>query len=187
MKKFAISDVCSAFQDKTIGTKVVLDHVFFGFLSEAVGNHDTSKDRAPGQHFIVLPPESFETVSGGVGPRTDKEEDFCVRVHRGRASAYLYRDRAAPVESLAVVVYTREAYNSDPDVEKDGRKVGDEFSHVVVAVLAGAGPEPALSPYRLVHNLAGGNNEVKDWTLEDIVSKAQASKSYDDAWCVVAD
>jgi hypothetical protein len=56
-----------------------------------------------------------------------------------------------------------------------------------VAVLAFAGPKAPLTPYRLVHNLAGGNNEVEAWTKEDILTKAKESLAYWNEWVVVAD
>ena len=58
---------------------------------------------------------------------------------------------------------------------------------MLVAVLAFAGPKAPLSPYRLVHNLAGGNNEAAQWTADEIRAKALESKVYYDEWCTVAD
>ena len=60
-------------------------------------------------------------------------------------------------------------------------------THVVVAVLGFAGPNPPLSPYRFVSNLAGGNNEALTYTADDMRRMAKDIKAYDDEWCVVAD
>ncbi len=53
--------------------------------------------------------------------------------------------------------------------------------------LASTGPRAPYTPYRLISNLAGGNNEALEWTAEEIRKKAVESKKYHDEWCVVAD
>lgn len=114
-----------------------------------------------------------------------------MRVHRGQPSLFLRREFAAPVEGLACVVYTRAAYLADPDTrnepEETARIEASDCTHVIIAVLAFAGPRAPLTPYRLVHNLAGGNNEVGAWTKEDILTRAKESLDYWNEWCVVAD
>jgi len=62
-----------------------------------------------------------------------------------------------------------------------------DATHVVVAVLAAAGPKPPFSPFRLVANLAGGNNEAKKWTADEIRLTAVGVLAYDENWVVVAD
>ncbi|MBI4434843.1 hypothetical protein HY635_03475 [Candidatus Uhrbacteria bacterium] len=144
----------------------------------------------PGQHYIVLPREANKAVSAGVGRRTDSPESYMLRVHRGRVSAYLNRYLAADVESVAVVVYTRKAYLADPDVQadpKEAERIGSAVTHVIVAVLASAGPNPPLTPFRFVANLAGGNNEALAWTADEIRAKALEIAAYADGWDVVAD
>ena len=189
MAIFAVSKVCGALDRTTIGTKVVAITSFTTALDDALKAHDRSKDPVPGQHFVMLP-NAVHTVSGGIGTRDGRTaDDYVVRMHRGRCDAFLKRQFAAKPTGLAVIVYTIDAYAADPEV--DAEEVAGfrrmQVTHVIVAVLAFAGPRAPLSPYRFVSNLAGGNNEADTWTLEQIRSMARDIKSYDDAWCVVAD
>jgi len=187
---FEISNVCSAFDRVTIGTKVVARDCFRSHLELALAEYDPRKDRVPGQHYIVLPSAANKTVSAGVGRRTDYPDDYVVRQHRGRVSAYLKRDRAAEVTSVAVVVYTRGAYLADPDVQADpaeAERISSDVTHVIVAVLAAAGPNPPLTPFRFVANLAGGNKEALVWTADEIRAKAAEVIAYANDWDVVAD
>lgn len=92
-----------------------------------------------------------------------------------------------------VVVYTREAYLADPDLqqpeeaEERARIEASDATHVIVAVLAFAGPKSPLPPNTFLHNLAGGNHEALSWTADEIRSTAQQVKAYWNEWCVVAD
>jgi hypothetical protein len=56
-----------------------------------------------------------------------------------------------------------------------------------VAVLAAAGRESPLSPYRFAWNLAGGNHEAETWTADEIRAKAKEIMAYDGKWSTVAD
>lgn len=193
--QFQVSNVCSAFADRTIGTKVLDREAFFALLDAALEHYDTSDDRVPGQHYIVLPPEATTCVSAGVGYRTDNPNDYILRSHRGRVNAYLKRERLAQVSSVAVVVYTRGAYLADSDASTDpleadfeGTRIRDSVAtHVIVAVLASAGPPSPLTPYRFAANLAGGNNEALTWTADQIRAKAAEVVAYAHVWDVVAD
>mgnify|MGYP006899625030 CR=1 FL=1 len=187
--KIEKASIVTAFGSKTIGTKVVDEVGFMNFLSNGVKKYNPSKDRQPGQHFISMPSESFETVSAGVGIRTQNPEDYILRLYRGNVETYLKRGKAATVESLASIVYTVEAYLSDPDVkdEEAERIRNSGATHVLITILASAGPRSPLSPYRLVHNLAGGNKEALLWSTDEIRGKAIESKQYHDKWSVVAD
>jgi hypothetical protein len=120
---------------------------------------------------------------------------YTLRLYRGRVSAFLKRKHAAATESLHCVVYTRQAYFDDPDItpEEMARIVavdllnGRPVTHVLVAVLASAGPQSQLGPYRFTANLAGGNHEAQVWTADEIRAKARAIMAYDQAWQTVAD
>jgi hypothetical protein len=187
MVKIAVSDICSALKSEAIGSRVIDDAGFTKAALAAIEAHDFSKDRVPGQGFIQCP-EAIPFVSAGVGPRSKDPKDYVLREHRGIVSAYLKRHLAAPVTGCALVVYTRDAYLRDPDVTAEEAARVDTASHVLVAVLAFAGPEsPPLPPYRFVWNLAGGNREAATWTADEIRSKAKAAIDYDNAWVTVAD
>ena len=156
-----VSNICTAFKDVTIGSKVTNSIEFCDLLIAAIQNHDTTKDRAPGQHFIVLP-EAKRFVSAGDGPKSQNADDYIIRSHREGPKMFLKRSCAGEVNFLAVVVYTREAYIADPDMTPEELETLDPWAtHFIVAVIASSGPKGTLTPYRFVHNLAGGNNEYK--------------------------
>ena len=190
--RLAISNTLTAFDERdVIGSKVLRPVTFKAALAKAVSGHDMCQDRAPGQHFVHLPKSAWCLVSAGVGRKSKNAEDYLVRMHRGQPTLFLKRAKADVVEGLACVVYTREAYLGDPDKKKDLEEIdriqGSNCTHVIVAVLAFAGPEAPLTPHRLVHNLAGGNNEVADWTMDDVQTKAEGSIAYWNVYEVVAD
>ena len=185
---FAISPTLSAFEDRAIGSRVTNKQGLLDALMVAVQAHDPAKDRAPGQHFIVLPESAFSTVSGGVGLRTTNQEDYVVRVHRGHVSANLRREKALPVEGLAVIVYTAEAWLTDGDVINDKlESVADGHSHIIVAVLASAGPQGPADVRRLVLGRNGGNNEYMSYSPAEFEKKLVDSVAYWDQYAVVAD
>jgi len=191
MVKIIGANILSAFSASTIGTKVLDVDTFIAAVDQAIGKYDTSKDRVVGQHFIVLGPETFGQVSAGVGQRTVNPDDYVIRANRGQVNLYLKREKAAAVESLAVIVYTTEAYLTDPDVQGDSQEISrisnSGASHVLVAVLASAGPKAPLTPTRFLKNLAGGNREALVWSADEIRAKAKEVGDYDSQWCVVAD
>jgi hypothetical protein len=189
--KFIVANILTAFKTHTIGTKVLNADEFLGFLGKAVAEHDFNADRVPGQGFITLPEAACTSVSAGVGRRTADPADYVIGVHRGRVGAFLRREKAAKVETVASIIYTKQAYLQDPDVAKEpeeAARVGaSDATHVIVAVLASAGPKPPLTATRFVHNLAGGNREAEKWTADEIRAKAKDIGAYGNEWCVVAD
>lgn len=187
----AISNVCSAFSAQTVGSKVTNRWALLVLVEAAVSDHNPAKDRVPGQAFIFLPKEATGYVSAGVGKRAGVPADgYVTRNHRGRVDAFLTRDHAQPADQVAVVVYSLDAYKADPEVgDLELASFPGGTTHVVVAVLAFAGPEGGtpLTPHRFVSNLAGGNNEALTWTADEIRLKAKEIVGYDNTWCVVAD
>jgi len=185
------ANILPAFSAETVGTKVLNRTEFESILSQAVEAHDFGGERVPGQAVVPLPEAAYSLVSAGVGLRSVDPADYVIRVHRGKVGAYLRREKASAVETLACVVYTTEAYLADPDVVGDSneieRIIASAASHVIVAVLAASGPRPPLTPGRFVHNLAGGNNEALQWTADEIREKARTINQYSNDWCVVAD
>lgn len=188
----AFADIVTAFSDKAIGTKVVgSKDEFLSFVVRGIEQHDPNSDRVPGQHFVKLDDAAVKLVSGGVGKRTLNADDYVIREHRGQMSMYLKRGLEAPAETVHCVVYTKEAYLKDPDgtqAEFDRiEQATPGYTHVLVAVLASSGSKPALSPYRFVHNLAGGNNEALAWSADEIREKAKEILAYENNWITVAD
>ena len=186
--KIAFSNICSANCSEAIGSKIINDEGFCDATCKAIEEYDFTACRVPGQGFIHLPKEASKFVSAGVGPRSTDPRDYVLREHRGIVTPYLKREFAAPVTGVALVVYTREAYIRDPDITPAEVERIRDATHVIVAVLAYAGPESSpLPPYRLVWNLAGGNLEALTWTIEEVRAKAKAAIEYDNLWVTVAD
>ena len=186
--RLGVSSVCSAFGSSVVGTRVTSPGDFLAAVAEGLRSHDTSGDRVKGQHFVRLPESAVGMVSAGVGRvEGHPAEHFVVREHRGEVSAYLRRSHAAKADGVAVVVYTLDAYRADPEVDMSAEDFGDEVSHVIVAVLAFAGPQSPLTSRRLVSNLAGGNREALGWNADEIRSQAKAVDGYWSVWRVVAD
>lgn len=194
--KFAISNVCSAFNSHTVGSKVTEPGLFIQALAEALATYDDAHDKTPGQHTVLLPESATALVSAGVAlretipPATPDHPvlGYVVREHRGRADLFAKREYAVRATGVAAVVYTLAAYLADPDVTaEEAREIPGGTTHVIVAVLAFTGPKAPLSPYRLVANLAGGNNDALAYTADEMRALAVAAKGYDDVYIVVAD
>jgi len=184
------SSILTAFGScNVIGSKVEDRAGFLAVLEEAVADHDFSADRVPGQGFVHLGESVNSFVSAGVGKRVDDPFAYVVQTHRGRCSAYLKRNYSKKVTGCAAIVYTLDAYKGDPEVSADeaASLKGVRATHVLVAVLAFAGPESPLSPFRFTSNLAGGNKEAQVWTADEIRAKAKEIYEYDTEWCAVAD
>jgi hypothetical protein len=182
------SNICTGFGPMAIGTRVQRTGPFLSGAIDAIEKYDFTTGKVPGQGFIVAP-ELVEYVSAGVGRRSEDPNHYVCREHRGIVSAYLKREYAAVATGCALVVYTKDAYLADPDVttEEAALVTAEGATHVLVAVLAFAGPDSPLPTYRLVWNLAGGNREALVWTADEIRAKAKAAIDYDNLWSTVAD
>ena len=188
--KLVSANIVSCLDEGAIGTKVTNVGRFFEIAEAAIAGFDFAGQRVPGQGFIPCN-DIAPVLSAGIGKRSANPADYVLRFYRGRVEMFLKRGLAAPCEGAALIVYTREAYLADPDVQKDAaekaRIEASGATHVLVAVLGFAGPKAPLSPFRLVHNLAGGNKEALVWTADEIRAQAKASLDYDAEWAVVAD
>jgi hypothetical protein len=191
--KIGFSNILTALEQegvRTIGTKVLWPYIgdFLELLKERIVAFDWSSCRQEGQAYIDLPGAHL-WVSAGVGRRSMNPEDYVVRRYRESVKLYLNRAFAARATSVAAIVYTKNAYLADPDVEKEESKRIEEDgpTHILVAVLSSAGPKNPLTPNRFVHNLAGGNKEALLWTADEIREKAKEIKEYYNEWCVVSD
>jgi hypothetical protein len=186
--RLGVSDIVTALDIPAIGSRVTNLPEFFRLAEDAIREYDFATQKVPGQGFIMCP-KLVPFVSAGVGPRSKNPNHYVCREHRGIVSAYLKREYAGEVTGVALVVYTTEAYFADPDVttEEAARIQVQKATHVLVAVLAFAGPKSPLPPYRLVWNLAGGNNEALIWTADEIRAKAKEAIDYDNEWSTVAD
>ncbi len=188
-----VSNIVTAFNEETIGTKVLDKMTFWKVATTLIRAHDYSKERVPGQALIQCNDLRL-VVTAGVGRKTQNPDDYVIRTYREGPKLFLKRKFAAEAESVSLIVYTKDAYLADPDVKEDERTFidgmdhgDDPISHVLVAILASAGPPPPLTPGRFVHNLAGGNNEALLWTADEIRQKAKEIVAYYNEWTTVAD
>ncbi len=195
--KIEISDIVTAFNIKTIGSKVTNQRVFMDILKDRLENYeknnfDGDEIDVPGQYLITLPKYAYGCVSSGIGERTQNPEDYVLRRYREGVSIFLKRKEfGLPVESLRVVVYTKEAYLVDPDVEEieESKIYKSDCTHVLVAILAGS-VKTELSPGRFVRNLAGGNlncSPEHGYTLERAIEDAKKIVNYSNEYMTVAD
>lgn len=184
-----ISDILTAFNEVTIGSKVINKKCFMADLEEEIRKINFAECRVPGQAYVELPDKFCRYVSAGVGKRTTNPDDYVTHLYREKVKLYLKRQFAAQVDKVAVVVYTTDAYLKDPDVTESEIEwlTTRGYTHMLVAVLASAGPKTPLTPYRFVHNLAGGNREAEEWTADEIREKSKEIISYSNEWCTVAD
>jgi hypothetical protein len=203
------ADIITAFDEHAIGSKVLpgRDLVLREIIQTAVETHEFPDN---GQAFITLPSGACGLVSTGVARHeTLADEDLFVRRWRGNRTVFAPRSAAVPVEVVHVVVYTLDAYAADPEVDPVELARHEGSTHVLVALLACAGPSP-LSPMTLLNNIAGGNNEYipvskldtdGDLTvnsrlvdlepdvllLHKIIGLARDTLAYSKEWCLVAD
>jgi hypothetical protein len=184
----------TAFDTPAIGSVVTHPRLFLKALTAAVLAFDFNAETnehvtTTGQGAIFLP-EGIPHVAAGVGPKSADVSRYVLREWRGEVKPFLKREHASAVESLLVIVYTVAAYLADPQVDASERSEIEAggATHVIVAVLANAGPKPpAYSPSRLVANLAGGNNDALAWDADTIREHASAAQAYASEWSVVAD
>ena len=191
--KIEYANIVTAFDENTIGSKIIDSKVFLEILERAIEYTAFENQKVPGQALIPLTAWTSATkmatqcVSSGVGKRTDNIDDYIIREHRGHIGMYLKRHLAALFDELDVVVYTKDAYLKDPDVNEEEINRVKDATHILVAVLASSGPRSPLSPGRFVKNLAGGNRNMDDVTVEHLKDTARGIAKYYDVWCTVAD
>jgi hypothetical protein len=194
--KILDSNIVTAFSAVTLGTKVTDERRFRAFLADFVGTHEfaevdnAEKGVIAGQAFIMLP-GAEETVSSGVGKTSQEPSDYVARFHREKVGLYLKRSKAEKATGVAAVVYTRGAYLRDPDILGDAAEAArieaSNATHVLVAVIAFAGPKSPLPAWRFVCNLAGGNLNAQELSGEAIREQAKGIRDYWSTWSVVSD
>ena len=116
-------------------------------------------------------------LSGNYKLTDDMTEDmFKARLHRGEPLVCVDRSKvelsALKCSKLACIVYTKDAALADPDVTDEQRNEIESggFEYMLVTFLASAHDEPpAVSSHRFVRNLAGGNNDYKEYSKARLV------------------
>lgn len=183
-----ISSVCKAFDDACVGTRVVSTKRDFvkGLITEAVSVYGMPDN---GQGFIPLPGEACEAVFSGDDSREGlTAAHTIVKEWRGELMMFACRTmRGLTATFVVAIVYTREAYFADLEVDEAERARLGDVTHVLVALLGSRGPKPTLSSSRFVRNLAGGNNSFAHMGHQDLVTMAKEIVAYETAWITVAD
>lgn len=192
--KVVVAPIVTAFAQASVGAKVLDRGVFLRFLEAAVASYNFEIQRVPGQGVVPMPREAFATLTSGVARREGLvPNDYVVREYREETLLFARRGKAAAVESLAAVVYTRAAYLADPEVSGNPAMAGvagEDVTHVLVTILATVGPKPPVSSHRFVRNLGGGNRAYAPdagYTLETAIADAKAIVAYEKEWITVAD
>mgnify|MGYP003978045053 FL=1 len=196
------ADIVTAFAEQTIGTKVLDRKGFDALLLDAIANTDFAKQDIPGQAFIKLNESVVNMLSPGVATRNeaDQPEDFVIRRYREGCKMYLRRSVAEAqgrnkATGGAIVVYTAPGYLGDPDLQGETTAILNErqrviengYTHILVAVLGFSGPDSPLTPFRFVHNLAGGNREAQIWSASKIRRKTKEIIEFANSYVLVAD
>ena len=194
--KIMISDICQAFNENGVGSKVKPEmHTHFKkALVYAILNHDFSKDKFPGQSIVELPKTVNDCVFPGTWVRGSKDpNDYVLRSYRGEVGMYMKRTSEMKTHRISCVVYSKEAYEKDPDFdEHEAMHVGDFFGReggfVLVAVLADCDCIKSTVSYsRFVKNLGGANNEYSKMDKLEVVELAKKVVSYRSKYIGVAD
>jgi len=198
--KIMISNICSAFENEAVGSKVKRKyHSFFmKELEKAILNHDWNSDRVKGQAVLDLPNELAAAVWPGSYFRPNgsaRVDDFVLRVYRNRVGTYLKRTNKMKSDNVSVVVYTRDGYRNDPDFDEHdvegvrfNKFFGKKNGYVLVAVLANPSWSKSTVSYsRFVKNLAGANNEYAVMSKDELVTLAKKVVDHNDNFMGVAD
>lgn len=189
--EIANSNILTAFDAVTHGSKVLSKVGFMHELIIAINKYEFPEN---GQGFIPMP-NALGTVSCGAARRVNLKtaEAYHIVEHRGEIMLAAHRKFAAVVTDLHAVVYTKEAYLADPQIEPEEFERIDEtmypIDYVLVAVIASAGPSP-VSSHRFVRNLAGGNSKYfpeNGYTIEQAIKEAKETVEYSQGWVTVSD
>jgi hypothetical protein len=185
-----ISNIVTAFDEKTIGSKVINSYEFIMDLSNSIREF---QELFLNNGQALIPLKNPDNVSCGIALRSGIPlEGFHAKLYRDEVSLYAKRNYALKADHISAVVYTIQAYKADPQVSLEEVKELEEkqVDYVLVAVLASVGPKPPMGSGRFVRNLAGGNNRYKSengYTLEQAITEAQEIVSYEQRYITVAD
>jgi hypothetical protein len=188
-----VSSFAIQFNETGVGSRVLDRARLIDFTSKRL---ETYKFPVEGDdNFVnegegVMPlNEALETVGSGTASRADCEEaDIFPHVHRDVEEMFASRDKACKAEGLSMVMYTWANYSSNNGVkpeEKLSLAEGEEPTHIIVAVLASAGPDPQVSEVRFLANLEGGKYDNMSFEEQDVL--ADKVIAYNEKWITVCD
>lgn len=186
MKLGIHEETCGAFGPHPVGTKALEPDIVLSAIRTAVEEYNW-EGCENGKGFISLPESMIPLVRSGCGKHTGKVADYHVRIWRGNPEVFLRPEFAGPCTGVAALVYTRAAFEADPQTtEKDLEAVADS-THILVALIAFCGPQPKPGAWRFLVNLSGGNNDYIAATKEKLVAWAVAAVEYNQTWATVAE
>ena len=200
--KLLIGKACSALTPEgdltphSVGSRVVERRLFFDYLRGALSQHDFRNGEVTGQALITFPEEYFSSVLPGVTERLRDRRQYFYAAHRGELIQCLPRPAIMPaVRELVVCVYTAEAYvhalQLEPRVDQgEIERIGRfDTPLIITAVIASPTEGAALSPKRLVRNLAGENVRYhhERLTPAQVVEIAKRVVDFNRRWATVAD
>lgn len=194
-----VANICTAFDKKTIGTKVLAHKEAIKCIEDYIDSFDWPEN---GQ-AVIPAPELIPVLRSGNAPISKDPDDYVLKLYRGKVDKFIKGDLAEEVaiKTCLLIVYTKDAYLADPDVAGDdkagiprddleyARVEAMDCSHVIVAIIASGSDAPStVSPFRFVANLAGGNKDYEAYTKEDLVELAKKVRDNAGAdWVSVAD
>lgn len=175
------SYVCHAFGTKEavpVGSVVTNHADFLAHLEFGMKTAEFDE----GVAFIILPETAWELVQCGDGLHTHEPGDYISARHRGHVDSYLRRDLASKTRFLAVVVYTTEAYATDPEVSNEDlsdedAKALEGIEHVIVTVIASAFDAAPFPIKTLVNNISGNNAKFLLETTPEEATKLHEEKT----------
>ena len=193
--KIMVSNICHAFDNTAVGSKVHPGgHSYFmDELEKVILDYDFSVGNVPGQAVVNLPEKVNSWVSPGTWFRSNDPKDYVVREYRGAVGMFMKRHSGMESHHVSCVVYTKAAYEADPDFTQDEAVVVNEFfgkgnGYVLVAVLGDCDLNKSTVSYsRFVKNFAGANNEYLVMEKPDLVRLAMDIDKYRGTYCGVAD
>jgi hypothetical protein len=172
MSNFHVNRKLTAFDDKTVGTKVTDAETFNSILSGVIdrGVDFPTEGDFKGTTVVQLTAEALATVSAGAGKRTDNPEDYIHVLYRGNVESFLKRRCAEPGDAVRVLLYHADRYAEDSQVsdEEKAEVAASGVSVVLVAIWFGEG---AVSDRRMLVNATGGNLAFDAMSKEDMVLK----------------
>lgn len=213
-----ISETLTAFNgDDVVGTKINGVGSFLHILAQVIKedggkSFENENPKYAGSGFLTLPSDSFPLVRCGVALQEGlTAQDKHIKEYRGSDQLFALPSKAAPIESVKVLVYLIDKYLNDPDVKDNHSEcqalIDEKVTHVIVAVHAGPA---SFSSHRLIRNIAGGNQDFVPFTkldaagdlvygpgggglendaflLHTIITEAKATVEFEKKWIVVAD
>jgi hypothetical protein len=181
-----------------IGTRVLSTDAFLKGLAQKIeyaerdGRMQGWQGKVDG-HFVIPCPELQGLVSPGIGIRTNDPNDYILVFHREGMVPFLKRAKALSVTDcqgeleMEVILYSFEAFLCDGDVRNTPLSEWAKKERPAYVIIAIHSPASPPTPWRFTLNAAGGNEEYKEFTADELRQKAAESAEFWKRFCTVAD